>query len=201
MRLTPPVRVLEQLGRNVRLQLARRRWIRWLAIALAASVVGLTVHTRLEAVDAARARWDQRVRVPVATADVEPGAPLMWASREVPAAIVPADVATTIADDVVAQAAIGTGEIIVNADLTAGRGPAAAAAPGQTVVPINDPLVTQPAVGLDVAVFSDGVVLAASGRIVLVDAEVVYVAVDHSDAPLVAAAAQARQASIAFVRP
>ena len=79
------------------------------------------------------------------------------------------------ADDVVAQAAIGTGEIIVNADLTAGRGPAAAAAPGQTVVPISDPLVTQPAVGLDVAVFSDGVVLAASGRIVLVDAEVVYV--------------------------
>ena len=53
MRLTPPVRVLERLGRDVRLQLARRRWIRWLAVALAASIVGLTVQTRLEAVDAA----------------------------------------------------------------------------------------------------------------------------------------------------
>lgn len=201
MRLVAPVRLFERLGRDVRLQLARRRWIRWLAVAAAATVVGLSVQTRLSAVDSARERWEQLVRVPVATADVEPGAPLTWASRDVPAAVVPADVATTIPDDVVAQASIGVGEIIVNADLTAARGPAAAAAPGQTVVPISDPLATRPAVGLDVVVFGDGIVLAATGRIVLVDAEVVYVAVDHADAPLVAAAAQSRQASIAFVRP
>ena len=201
MKLTPPVRLFDRLGRELRLLFARQPWIRWLAVAAAAAVIGVTVHTRLQAVDAARDRWEQLVRVPVAMAEAAPGQPLVWEWREVPAAVVPDGVATRIDADADARAHVGTGEIVVDTDVASGRGPAGAAEPGQTVVPISDPLVPDPEVGLDVAVFSDGLVLAAAARIVFVDTDAVYVAVDRDDAPLVAAAAQTRQASIAFARP
>jgi hypothetical protein len=61
--------------------------------------------------------------------------------------------------------------------------------------------VTGPAVGLDVTIYSDGLVLADEARIVQVDGSVVFVEVEATDAPMVAAAAQTRQASIAFIAP
>ncbi|MGA9275322.1 hypothetical protein, partial [Ilumatobacter sp.] len=90
--------------------------------------------------------------------------------------------------------------IIVRGDLTEGPGPAAGADPGEVVVPISDPLVAHPDVGLAVAVYSDGLVLASSARIVHVDDDVIFVAVPVDMAPTVAAAAQMRQASVTFIR-
>ena len=72
---------------------------------------------------------------------------------------------------------VGRGEIIVRADLATGAGPAAGADRGDIVVPISDPLITNPSIGLDVAVYSDGLVLAADARIVHVETDVVFVAV------------------------
>ena len=190
-----------RLGRNARLVLARRPWIRWLAVGAVAAVAGGSVHAQLQSVDAARAQWTDQQRVPVATATLSPGDALVWEWRSIPAVGVPDGVALSIPDGVVARQHLGTGEIIIDADMSVGDGPAAGATAGHIVVPVSDPLVTDPPVGLDVAIYSDGLVLADEARIVQVDGAVVFVEVDAADAPMVAAAAQTRQASIAFVAP
>ena len=190
-----------RLGRNVRLVLARRPWIRWLAVGVAAATVGASVHAQLQSIDAARAQWIDQQRVPIATATVSAGEALVWEWRSIPAVGVPDGAALAIPDDVVARQRVGIGEIVVDADLTVGDGPAAGAAAGHVVVPVSDPLVTAPPVGVAVAIYSDGLVLAAEARIVQVDGSVVFVEVDVADAPMVAAAARTHQASIAFVAP
>jgi hypothetical protein len=190
-----------RLGRNVRLVLARRPWIRWLAVGLVAAVTGASVHAQLQSLDAARAQWTDQRRVPVATADASPGDVLTWEWQTIPAIGVPDGVASEVSAGTIARQRVGTGEIVVGTDLGVGAGPAAGAATGHVVVPISDPLVTDPSVGLDVAIYSDGLVLAAESRIVHVDGPVVFVEMDAADAPMVAAAAQTRQASIAFVAP
>jgi hypothetical protein len=189
------------LGRNLRLFLARRPWIRWITIGSIAAIAGISVHAQLESVDAARAQWVDRVRVPVATSHTLPGEVLEWAWREVPAVAVPDDVATGLPRGAVVRHPVGRGEIVVRADLATGAGPAAGADRGDIVVPISDPLIANPSIGLDVAVYSDGLVLAADGRIVHVETDVVFVAVRATNAPMVAAAAQERRASLAFLGP
>ncbi len=188
-----------RLGRTLRLLLARRPWIRWLVIVAVAVTAAASVHAQLQSVDAARDAWTNRRRVPVATAAASPGDVLTWEWRDIPAVGVPDDVALDIADQPVARRHIGNGEIVVDADLAVGAGPAAGADSGDIVVPISDALVTDPSIGLDVAIYSDGVVLADDARIVHVEASVVFVAVDSDVAPMVAAAAQTRQASVVFV--
>ena len=190
-----------RLGRNLRLVLARRPWIRWLAVGMVASAAGVSVHAQLQSLDAARAQWTDRQRVPVATTAVSAGDVLIWEWRSVPSVVVPDDVASEIVDGGVARQRVGAGEIIVDADLTIGAGPAAGAASGSIVVAVSDPLVADPPVGLDVAIYADGLVLADEARIAQVDASVVYVEVPAAAAPMVAAAARTGQASIAFVAP
>jgi hypothetical protein len=190
-----------RLGRNVRLVLARHPWIRWLAVGVVAAAAGASVHAQLQSIEAARAQWTDQQRVPVATAAASPGDELSWEWRNIPAVGVPDGVARDIFEGIIARQRVGTGEIIVDADLTVGSGPAAGAASGHVVVPVSDPLVTDPSVGIDVAIYSDGLVLADEARVVHVDGAVVYVEVDAAAAPMVAAAAQTRQASIAFVAP
>jgi hypothetical protein len=190
-----------RLGRNIRLVLARHPWIRWLAVGVVAAAAGASVHAQLQSIEAARAQWTDQQRVPVATAAASPGDELSWEWRNIPAVGVPDGVARDIFEGIIARQRVGTGEIIVDADLTVGSGPAAGAASGHVVVPVSDPLVTDPSVGIDVAIYSDGLVLADEARVVHVDGAVVYVEVDAAAAPMVAAAAQTRQASIAFVAP
>jgi len=190
-----------RLGRNVRLGFARRPWIRWLAVGMVAAAAGVSVHTQLQSVDDARAQWANRERVAISTTSVSAGDALMWEWRSIPALAVPDGVARSIPSGAVARQRVGTGEIIVGADLTVGDGPAAGAAAGHMVVPVSDPLVTDPPVGLDVAIYSDGSVLAADARIVQVEGSVVFVEVPAAAAPMVAAAAQTGRATIAFVAP
>lgn len=190
-----------RLGPRARLFLARRPWVRWLIVVGIAAVAALAVHAQMEALEAARASWSDPVRVPIALEPSNPGDPLAWEWREVPAAVVPDAVATSTPDDAIARSSIGRGEIVTVGDLTMGSGPAAGADPGEVVVPVRDALVVRPDVGLDVAVYSDGLVLAQAARIVQVDEEVVFVAVAADAAPVVAAAAQTDQASIVFLGP
>jgi len=190
-----------RLGTRFRLVLARRPWLRWLCVGAVAAIATVAVHDRLDAADAARAAWLDRVPVPVADEAAAPGDLPQWRWRELPAIAVPDDVAADVPDDARLRRHVGRGEIIVSSDLSDSRGPAAGAEPGEVVVPVSDPLVTHPEVGLAVAVYSDGVVLARTARIVHVEAEVVFVAVGADEAPTIAAAAQTSRASIAFVRP
>ena len=45
-------------------------------------------------------------------------------------------------------------------------------------MPVSDPLLTEPPIGVDVAIYSDGLVLADDARIVHVDGPVVFVEVN-----------------------
>lgn len=189
-----------RLSRRLRLLMAQKPWIRWITVGAIATAGAVSVHGRLEAVDAARAEWAERVRVPVATGAHEPGDRLGVDWREVPAVAVPDETAFDVSPEAVVRQRIGRGEIVVESDLATGPGPAAGAEPGEVVVPIQDPLVTHARIGLDVAVYSDGIALTESAKIVYLETEVVFVAVHPSEAPMVAAAAQARRATIAFLR-
>src|SRR6185503_10023525 len=61
---------------RVRLESARRPWIRWLAVGLCALVVGLTVQHQQGSLERARRAWGERQTVLVALHPVARGATL-----------------------------------------------------------------------------------------------------------------------------
>lgn len=190
MRIATPVRIF----------LARHRWIYWLVVAVLALTVGFGVAARTAELDERRASWEETRSVWVAEIDTEPGDLVTAVQRDLPLVAVPTGAVDEVAPSTVARQRLRRGEVVVDADVVVGRGPAAGADDGQVVVPIGDPLLTGADIGLDVAVYAEGIVLAESGRIVHVDGEVVFVAVGADEGPVVAAAAQTRTASIAFTR-
>ena len=193
-----------RFGPALRLALARRPWIRWLAIIGVSVLAGWLVLGQLRSLDAAREAWTDQATVFVAAHDHAPGDPVTVEERRLPIAAVPASAVDASPDGELARQNISVGEIVTIADLAGDTGPAGAADDGEVVVPIADPLLTGAmstlSVGLNVAVHSEGVVLAERARIVAIDADIVFVALDPGDATGVSAAAQLRLASLAFLR-
>lgn len=193
-----------RFGATLRLELARRPWVRWIVSAAAATAAALLVLGQLDAADAARMSWVERRAVLVAARDHTPGEPLVFESKELPTAAVPGAAVNDIVAGSRARQHLSAGEIITTADVGGRTGPAATASAGEVVVPIDDSLLSSAlaslTVGLDVAIHADGVVLAASGRIVSLDGNVVFVAVAPEDAASVSSAAQYRAASIVFLQ-
>ena len=193
-----------RIGPAVRLALARRPWIRWLIIGTAAVAAGWLVLGQLQTVEDARRSWtDQRI-VFVAAHDHEPGEPVVVREQRLPEAAIPASAIDESPSGQVTRQWVSAGEIITAGDLAGGAGPAAAADDGEVVVAIGDPLLvgamSNVSIGLRVAVHSEGIVLADEARIVAIDGDVVFVALDPASASSVSAAAQARLASLAFLR-
>ena len=188
------------IGPIVRRFLARRPWIYWLVVGALAAAVGLGVRAQLVALADARADWADRREVWVADGDHEPGDAAVASLVELPEAAIPPSVIDEMPDPSILRHPVAAGEVLVAGDFVSGRGPAAGADDDTVVVPVADPLVTSAEIGLDVAVYSEGVVLAAEGRIVHTVDDIVYIAVHPADAPLVAAAAQTRTAAIVFTR-
>ena len=193
-----------RFGPALRLALARRPWIRWLAIGAAAVAAGWLVLGQLQGVEAARRSWSEQRTVFVAVHDHAPGEPLVVEARRLPQAAVPDSALDESPAGDTARQRIAAGEVITSADVAAGSGPAALAEDGEVVIAISDPLLQSAAasvsVGLSVAVHSEGIVLAERARIVAIDADVVFVAVEPGAASSVSAAAQMRIASLAFLR-
>lgn len=186
--------------RPVRLFLARRPWVYWALVFVLAAGVGVGVRAQLVAVDDSKRSWGEMRTVWVAVHDIVPGDSIEAVPREFPLVAVPSNAVNKLDAGTVARQHISSGESIVVADVVVGRGPAAGASDGQVVVPISDPLITTAPVGVDVSVYAEGLVLASDGLVVQVDNGVIFVAVDESDGPIVAAAAQLRSASIVFTR-
>lgn len=192
-----------RIGPAIRLALARRPWIRWLAICSVALAASWTVHTQMRRVDDARSLWtDQRI-VHVAATDIDPGDELRTEERTLPEAAIPRTALATVPGGAVSRQYIASGEVLTEADVVVGAGPAASADPGLVVVAVSDPLLADASsivsIGLRVQVHSDGLVLADRATVTAVEGDVVFVAIEVADAPLVSAAAQDRRASIAFV--
>lgn len=193
-----------RIGPALRLALARRPWIRWLAIGAAAVTAGWLVLGQLQAVDAARRSWTEQRTVFVAVHDHAPGELLVVREQRLPEAAIPTSALEESPAGTLTRQWISAGEVITAGDLAGGTGPAGAADEGEVVVAVSDPLLTgamsNVSVGLHVAVHSEGIVLADTARIVAIDGDVVFVALDPHDAANVSAAAQTRLASLAFLR-
>ncbi len=193
-----------RIGPALRLAAARRPWIRWLVIGVAASTAGWLVFGQLQDVETAHRSWTDQRTVFVAARDLAAGEPLMVEERRLPPAAIPASALTESPSGDLARQRIAVGEVITATDVADGMGPAAVAEDGEVVVAVTDPLLlgAMPtlSIGLPVAVHSEGVVLAERARIVAIDGEVLFVSLDPSEAAAVSAAAQARLASLAFLR-
>lgn len=140
------------LWSRLRLELARRPWIHWLVAGTCAAVVGLSVHTRLRAVDTERARWGSTTSVLVAAADHLAGEPLRVVRREYPTAMVPPDAVTERVDDGVAARTVPEGAVLVGPDLAGGDAPP----PGWIVFSTSRERAPRVWPGAVVAVFGDG---------------------------------------------
>jgi hypothetical protein len=184
---------------RVRIFLARHPWWYWLAVAALATVVAILARDRLAEVDRNRNEWGASRAVIVADADHEPGDELRVSSIDLPTAAIPPTALVALPTDARLRQRVAAGEIVVATDIADSDGPAARASAGTVVVGVIDPTAPVDQIGVAVRIVADGVVLADRGTVVELSGEVVYVAVDASSAPVVAAAAQQRVASILFL--
>ena len=188
-----------RLGPAARRFLARRPWIRRLAILALAAAGGVTTWSMLDDVERARASWTDARTVAVANGDHEAGDALRTRTVDLPAAVIPPDVvdASELTTRTRATQRLADGEPIVRLDV-ARPGLIGLAPPDSVIVAVSDPLVPTAPLGATVAVYAEGVVLADEAQVVDVTDVAILVAVAARDAPVVAAAAQVRTASLAF---
>ena len=107
---------------RLRLLLARRPWLYWLAVGLCAASAWLTIHGSQARVEAERSSWGSTITVWVAEGSTEAGASIRAAPHEYPAAVVPPS-AITEAPTGVARRSIAAGEILVEGDLAGDADP------------------------------------------------------------------------------
>ena len=186
---------------HVRMQLARRPWIRWVLVAVLATGVGGSVASGLAGVRRERDAWGHSTTVYVATKDLVAGEPVAGAveRREVPIAVIPDAALAVLPARATAKQRVGRGEIVVVGDIVDAAGPRALIPDGWLAMDITD--VADPAmfaVGDPAAVLAGGATVASRAVVVEVTATDVVVAVPLADAPTVAAAANERTAVIAL---
>ncbi|MCU1399612.1 MAG: hypothetical protein JWN62_2721 [Acidimicrobiales bacterium] len=186
---------------NVRMQLARRPWIRWVLVGILALGVGGSVASGLAGVRRERDAWGHSTTVYVATKDLVAGDPVAGAvePREVPQALVPESALAAVPAQATATQRIRRGEIVVGDDVVDSTGPQALIPDGWLAIDITD--VANPGlftVGDSAAVLGGGIAIAGSAVIVEVGATDVVIAVPLADAPTVAAAANERNAVVAL---
>ncbi len=168
---------------RIRLLVARRPWIYWLAIVAVAGVAGLGAARALAAVDAARQSWGEQVTVWVATADISPGRTIRAESRRVPRAVVPTDAVAQLPAQAVARQRLGTGEMITSADVSASG--TAGLLPDGWVALVVPSSVAHFGVGDHVNIYS-GDQLISNGSVVDTSETEVMVAVPADAAPAMA---------------
>jgi hypothetical protein len=184
---------------RARLVLARRPWVYWTVVAALASTLALAVDARLRSLDEARNDWGATRSVLVAERRLVPGDTVAARLVDLPLAAIPPDALDALPDGARLHQRVGDGEVVTELDITALPGPAGRATPGTVVVAMSDPLGRGVTIGLNVQVAADGLVLAESATVVEVVDDVIFVAVDASVAPTVAAAAQQGVASLLYL--
>lgn len=181
---------------RIRRFFARHRLVYWLVVAAGALGVGATVAVQSRQLTEARASWGETTTVWVAVADTSAGAELRVHTRRLPGAMVPADaVRGSWPDGAVARQPVAAGEVIVDHDLSVAR--LALLPDGWRGVALAVDDTSAPVVlGDRVDVVAMGAVLAADGVVVQTTDAAVVVGVPPDVAPVVAAAALDRTATL-----
>lgn len=172
---------------RLRRLLVRRPWIYWVAIALVALGAFASVYEHVAAVDAERESWGEISQVLVATADVQPGEPVVAERRELPVAMLPDHPARDV-DGAVARQHISAGEIVTAVDVATAAGPLALVPAGWLAVPVVESPASGAGVGARAQVVADGIVLSTEALVVGHSGDATLVAVPASEAPLLPAA-------------
>jgi hypothetical protein len=186
---------LQLLPVALRRLLARRPWIHWLVVLIAAVATGTAVRERVAAIDDARRAWGDARDVLVARTDTGPGESLDVDVRAVPIAVVPQGALEPGARQaqLIARQDVSAGEIVTAIDV--GRdgqaGPAALLPDGWAAVPIVESPSAGAPIGARVQIAGDGVVLAGDAIVVGLHGDVTLVGVPADVAAIVAAGAQA----------
>jgi hypothetical protein len=170
-----------------------------LIVAALAVVPALVVRGHLDRLDAARRSWDETRPVLVAATALGPGDEILARAVEVPVALLPAGALGQLPEGARLRQRVADGEVLTELDIADRRGPAALADEGTVVVALSDPSSRDVAIGLDVQIAADGIVLAGPATIVDVVDDVVFVAVDAVDGAVVAAAAHQGIASLLYL--
>jgi len=189
------MRSLHWLPVALRRLLARRPWIYWLVVIVAALACGFTVRQRMGDVDDVRDAWGDAREVLVARRDTRPGELLEVDVRRVPVAVVPVAALKQGAGDgpLIARQDVPAGAIVTDVDVgRAGHDvPAALLPDGWAAVPIVESPPLGAAVGARVQIVAEGVVLAPDAIVVGYRDDVTLIAVPRELAPMVAAGADA----------
>jgi translation initiation factor IF-2 len=179
--------------------LARRPWIYWLCVAGLAAIVAVAVDDRLDAIEQERSRWGATRTVLVADGALEAGDSVVARRVELPLAALPDATLSELTPDARMRQRATDGEVLTSFDVTSRPGAAGRADAGEVVVAVSDPLARNVVIATNVQIVADGLVLADSGEVVEVVDEVVFVAVDERDGPIVAAAAQQGIAALVYL--
>jgi hypothetical protein len=178
---------------STRRLLIKRPWIYWLIVGAVAIGVAAEVHDRLNTVDEAADEWGTTRVVLVAESEMRPGQELNVSLRHLPLAIVPdaaLDPAKAVDGPVVRQY-IASGEIVTDRDVVARNVPQSLIPDGSLAVPVLEAPQSGAMVGDWVQLVSDGFVVSERALVVGHVDDATLLAVPGSEAPMVAAAAQA----------
>ena len=186
---------------RVRIGVARRPWITWLAAVAAASVVALAVHDAMAAVRQERDAWGRRTTVLVATNPISPGDAVdaLVIRRDVPLALAPPGALTSVEPLDTARQHVGVGEILVDVDIGRVPGPLGVLPDEWLAVTIDGPANDSFVAGGAAVVLAAGAVVAPDAVVVQVLAEGVVVGVPPDVAAAVAEMAAQRLAVVALV--
>ncbi|HQV57387.1 MAG TPA: hypothetical protein PKV27_05200 [Ilumatobacteraceae bacterium] len=103
---------------RLRMLFARRPWIYWGMVLIAAALVALIIVGNVRAVQRQRASWGNTVAVWVATGDIAAGQPVVVTARQYPAAMVPERRAVSNPSGQLAMRPIGRGEVVIADDVS-----------------------------------------------------------------------------------
>ena len=189
------MRSLHWLTVAVRRLLARRPWIYWVVVIVAALACGVAVRQRMGDIDDARDAWGDAREVLVARRDTARGELLEVDVRRLPVAVVPVAALEQGSVDaaLIARQDVPAGAIVTDVDVgRAGHDvPAALLPDGWAAVPIVESPPLGAAVGAHVQIVGEGVVLAPDAIVVGYHDDVTLIAVPGELAPMVAAGANA----------
>lgn len=191
LRLMPAVRRL----------LVRRPWIHWSLVVACSLATAATLLERVDRIDAARDRWGTTRQVLVASRDLAPGEPLAVTAHLLPDELVPESALDDSHTESIARQHIAVGEIVTTADV--GRrdlaGPLALVPDGWVAVPIVESPASGAAIGDQVQLAGDGMVIAPEAMIVGYHDDVTLVAVPAEVAPIVPVAAESGGLAVLLV--
>lgn len=183
--------IVYRTSAGLRRVLTRRPWVYWVVVTALAAALAAATQANLTEVRRARDSWGDSTTVWVATSDVARGQPVAGrvVLRQFATAMVPANAVFAAEIPGVARQQISAGEVVTTFDVTADDDQLALVPVGWLAVVVIESPRSGAAVGSQVRLAADGVVIADEALVIGDVDGATLVAVPEAVAPLVPVAA------------